>query len=93
MLWKLLFAHTQISWGRLEAMEEDRQSCRLSTDLTSCTSLAKADSTPASVECSTCGQCISTLGPQQGFVPQGGWLAAWRQVNYLHFGGAAEHSY
>lgn len=65
MLWKLLFAHTQIPWGRLEALKEDRQSCRLTVDLTSCTSLAKADPTPAPAECSTCGQCISTLSPQQ----------------------------
>lgn len=97
MLWKLLFAHIQIPRGRLEAMEEDRQSCRLSVGLTSCTSLAKADPTPAPVRCPTCGQCVSTLSPQPGFIPQGDWLASWWQVNYLSTistsGRAAEHSY
>ena len=97
MLWKLLFAHTQIPRGRLEAMEEDRQSYRLSVGLTSCTSLAKADLTPAPIGCPTCGQHVSTLSPQPGFVPQGTWLASWWQVNYLSTistsGRAAEHSY
>lgn len=83
MLWKLLSACVQIPWVRPEAMREDRQSRRLSVDLTNCTSLTKADLSPAPVECSNRGQHKPTLRPQHGFIPQRDWLATWWQGNFL----------